>query len=261
VVDEASFDFRELPDAAAEAALEKFNESLDALRDDRQMPAVCSLYAYVECRDGMELHNLLYSRATEVDPDVCRRTGLLLDRCPAWDDDAPAGCEPLDLPETPIAAFSVGFAFLMALSSRAVGCLVVPSCPRRDFRRLSRESSAADVLFFADAPEARRVWRHAYAVEDVAEREFFAVATFAFPSLVFHPGLRFGRFEPEVFTQIFMIMVSKGVGTTKGAPELGEYGLLRTVSVPRKGHLSGGGYKESTQGGGSRVGLVGEVVG
>jgi hypothetical protein len=66
---------------------------------------------------------------------------------------------------------------------------------------------------------------------------------------------------PEVFTQIFMIMVSKGVGTAKGAPELGEYGLLRTVSVPRKGHLSGGGYKEPTQGGGSRVGLVGQVVG
>jgi len=195
VVDEASFDFRELPDAAAEVALEQFNESLEALRDDRQVPAVCSLYAYVECRDGMELHNLLYSRATEVDPDVCRRTGLLLDRCPAWDDDAPAGCEPLDLPETPIVAFSVGFAFEMALSSRAVGCLVVPSCPRRDFRRLSRESSAADVLFFAEALEARRVWRHAYAVEDVAEHEFFAVAAFAFPSLVFHPGLQFGKFD------------------------------------------------------------------
>jgi hypothetical protein len=44
-----------------------------------------------------------------------------------------------------------------------------------------------------------------------------------------------------------MIMVSKGVGTVKDAPELGGYGLLRTVSAPRKGHLSGAGYKESTR--------------
>lgn len=38
------------------------------------------------------------------------------------------------------------------------------------------------------------VWRHTFAVEDVPEREFFAVAAFAFPSLVFHPDLRFGKF-------------------------------------------------------------------
>lgn len=195
VVDEASFDFRDVPDADAEVALEQFNDSLDTLRDNSQVPAVCSLYAYVECRDGLKLLDLLYSRATEVDPDVCRRTGLLLDRCQDWDDEAPAGCEPLDLPETPIPAFSVGFAFTMALSGRAVGCLVVRSCPRRDFRRLSRGSSAAEVLFFAEASETRRVWRQAYALEDVAEQEFFAVATFAFPSLVFHPSLRFGRFD------------------------------------------------------------------
>ncbi len=57
-----------------------------------------------------------------------------------------------------------------------------------------------------------------------------------------------------------MIMVSKGARTAKGAPDLGEYGLLRTVSAPRKGHLSGEGYKESARGCGSRAGLVGQVV-
>ena len=35
-------------------------------------------------------------------------------------------------------------------------------------------------------------------------------------------GAELGR--PGVFTPIFMIMVSEGVATVKGAPELGEYG-------------------------------------
>ncbi len=78
---------------------------------------------------------------------------------------------------------------------------------------------------------------------------------------ILDPGAASRAAQPEVFTRIFMIMVSKGVGTAKGALELGEYGFLRTVSAPRKGHLSGEGYKESTQGGGSRAGLVGHVVG
>lgn len=194
VVDEASFDFRELADAEVERALDEFNDALDALRRDGQPPAVYSDYCSVECRDGMELVQLLYSPAADIDPDVRRRTGLLLDRCWEWDNDAPPGCAPMDLPGTFIPAFSVGYAFAMGLAGRAVGCLVFPTCSRRGLLTLNGEAGDVKVVFFAAAFEVREVWRHAFALEDVAEDEFFAVAAFAFPKLVFHPDLRFGKF-------------------------------------------------------------------
>ncbi|MGH3795131.1 MAG: hypothetical protein ACRDSP_09600 [Pseudonocardiaceae bacterium] len=195
VVDEASFDFRKLPDEDVERGLEQFNDALDALRRDGQAPAVYSDYHSVECRDGMELVQLLYARATDVDPDVCRRTGVLLDRCQEWDNGAPAGCMPIDLRETPIPAFSAGYALAMGLGGRAVGCLVFPTCPRRGLLTLNSELSTVEVAFFAEAPEVGRVWLHAFTLEDVPEYEFFAVAMFAFPRLVFHPDLRFGKFD------------------------------------------------------------------
>ncbi len=53
-----------------------------------------------------------------------------------------------------------------------------------------------------------------------------------------NPARRRGTGSPGVFTPIFMIMISEGIGTAKGAPELGGHGLLRTVSAPRKGQMS-----------------------
>lgn len=194
VVDEASFDFRKLPDADVESGLDQFNDTLDALRRDGQAPAVYSDYHSIECRDGLELVQLLYARATDIDPDVGRRTGVLLDRCQEWDNDAPAGCTPIDLPDTPIPAFSAGYALAMALGGRAVGCLVFPACPRRGLLTLNGESDAAEVVFFAAASEVHRIWRHAFTLENVSEHEFFEVAAFAFPRLVFHSELRFGKF-------------------------------------------------------------------
>lgn len=151
VIDEASFDFRKLPDTDVEQCLDQFNDALDTLRRNGQTPAVYSDYHEVECRDGMELAQFLYGRDTKVDPDVRRRTGRLLDRCQEWDNKAPGGCGPLDLPETPIPAFSAGFALAMGLSGRAVGCLVVSTCPRRDFLTLSSGSDSTAVIFFAEA--------------------------------------------------------------------------------------------------------------
>jgi hypothetical protein len=195
VVDEASLDFRELSDAQAEDALEEFDDALEALCAGGQTPAVFSAYIDTGCRDGVTFYDVLFAKATCVDRDVLLRTTLLLERCPEWDDDAPAGCEPLELPETPIDAYSAGFAFAMALEQRSVGCLVTPCCTRRGCRTLYRRSQSADVLFFADAADARKVWRHAFALENVAEQDFFTVAELAFPSLVLHPDLRFGKFD------------------------------------------------------------------
>jgi hypothetical protein len=194
VVDEASFDFRKLTDADVERGLEQFNDALDTLRRDGQAPAVYSDYHWVECRDGVELVQLLHTRVTDVDRDVRIRTITLLDHCQEWDNDAPAGCTPIDLPETPIPAFSAGYALAMALSGRAVGCLVFPACPRRGLLALNGESSAAEVMFFAEASEVHKIWRHVFTLENVSEHEFFAVAAFAFPQLVFHSNLRFGKF-------------------------------------------------------------------
>lgn len=194
VVDEASFDFRELSDTDVEHALDQFNNELGILLKGGQEPATYSDYYSVECRDGVELWQLLYERATDVDPDVCRLTSVLFDHCRKWDDDAPAGCMPIDLPENPIPAFSVGYALAMGLRGRAVGCLVFPTCPRRGLMTLNAEPSAVEVVFFAAASEVHKIWRHAFTLENVSEHEFLVVAAFAFPSLIFHSDLRFGKF-------------------------------------------------------------------
>lgn len=194
VVDEASFDFRKLSDADVEHGLDQLNEALANLRQDGQAPAVYSDYFSVECRDNLELWQLLYYRAANVDPDVCRRSGILLDQCSPWDNDAPSGCTPIDLSEAPIPAFSAGFALAMACNGRAVGCLVFSACTRRGLLTLSDGSNTAEVMFFAEAPEAHKIWRHAFIVENVSERSFFGIAAFAFPSLIFHQDLRFGKF-------------------------------------------------------------------
>lgn len=194
VVDEASFDFRNVSDANLERSLDEFNDALDALRRDGQRPAVFSEYYSVECRDGITLLDILYSRATDVDPDVCRRAGVLLDRCQTWDNDFLVDCDLVEFAETPIPGFSAGYALSMALDGRAVGCLVVTTCSRRGLVRLNNVSGTAAVTFFADALEMRRVWLQAFELEDIPEREFFTVAALAFPSLVFHPDLKFGKF-------------------------------------------------------------------
>ncbi|MGH4016464.1 MAG: hypothetical protein ACRDSL_21550 [Pseudonocardiaceae bacterium] len=247
VVDEASFDFRGLPDADVERGLDQFNDALDALRRDGQAPAVYSDYHSVECRDGLELVQLIYARATDVDPDVCKRTGVLLDRCQEWDNDAPPGCTPIDLPNTSIPAFSVGYALAMGLCGRAVGCLVFPACPRRGLLTLNGESSTVEVVFFAEASEAHRIWRHAFTLENVSEHEFFAIAVFAFPSLIFHSDLRFGKFagsyaavrDPVVRTLCalndhFPRVLAERMGLPYDvAAAMGQYGVDLSPESPR----------------------------
>jgi len=49
-----------------------------------------------------------------------------------------------------------------------------------------------------------------------------------------------------------MITGFGGVGTWKGAPDLGEYGWLRSVSAPRKEAPSSEGYKQAPGFAGSR---------
>src|SRR5664280_1590153 len=58
-----------------------------------------------------------------------------------------------------------------------------------------------------------------------------------------------------------MITGFGGVGTWKGAPDLGEYGWLRSVSAPRKEAPSSEGYKQAPGFAGSRAGVVGHVIG
>lgn len=194
VIDESSFDFRNVADPDVESALESFNDAVEQSRSQGQAPAVCSLYSFVECRDGVELFDLLFARATDVDPDVCRRTAVLLDRCDEWDELAPSGCEPASLRKAPIDAYSVGFACAMRRAGRIVGCLVVPTSACHGWKSVPSGSSTQSVFFFAMASEARVLWRSVFDTEAVGEQDFFAIAAFAFPTLAFQPQLRFGRF-------------------------------------------------------------------
>ncbi|MGH3831485.1 MAG: hypothetical protein ACRDRS_13745 [Pseudonocardiaceae bacterium] len=59
---------------------------------------------------------------------------------------------------------------------------------------MTGKAGAAEVLFVAETSEVHRVWQSVFALEDIPEREFFTVAAFAWPALVFHPDLKFRKF-------------------------------------------------------------------
>lgn len=195
VVDESSFDFGDLDDSQVEDGLDRFN---DALAELRGTAALSERFWEVNCRDDCHLVTLLCDpAASDVDRDTKLRSLQLLDMCDDWHDWAPDACTAVQLNGQELSnPFSVGFALTMTVRRRGVACLRFSSTPSRAvFARVTGEVGDGDVFFFSDCGELPRFWRHLFTFENVTEKHFHDYGVVAFPELVLHPLLTFGKFD------------------------------------------------------------------
>ncbi|RAO52732.1 hypothetical protein LUPAC06_05593 [Micromonospora saelicesensis] len=202
-LDETSLDFRGIAAPELEYHLDTLNETLAALRGrDLAVRIHPWLWDSVECLDGVLLHDFLYQPGTAtVSRDTVRRLGLLLDRCTTWSEDTAGFLEAVeisstDLPQAERLRLELAFSLGIVLSAeRQMACLVFGDTTRRGFWTISGGNRTADAYFFSNEQELCGFWRSLYLREKLNEQHFFNLAEHAFPALVFHPGLNFGRFD------------------------------------------------------------------
>ncbi|WP_131771042.1 hypothetical protein, partial [Candidatus Protofrankia californiensis] len=197
VVDEASFDFRGLSDAQIEHHLDELNETLRTLRAEDRFGVACApMWDAVKCLDDCELYQFLCGEyPSNVDRDTLLLSHTQLSRCPEWDDipdvDTPVSIDGGE----PVMTLSAAYALLMVLERYGVACVVFPGSTRRGHLVVRGQHGEGDVFFFHDPAELSEFWRRLFALENVPEFSFFDLAEHAFPNLVFHSSLSFGRFD------------------------------------------------------------------
>ncbi len=200
VIDEASFDFRELSDIQIESCLDEFNETLRMLRADDGLGVSCApMWEAVRCLDECELYQFLCREyPSEVDRDTLVLAYSQLSRCPEWDDEAISNVDAtvsIDGGDR-IMALSVAYASFMIMNGFGVACVLFPgSIRRRGALAVRGDHGESQVFFFCGPAELPEFWRRLFAFENVPEGKFFELGRRAFPDLVFHPGLSFSRFE------------------------------------------------------------------
>jgi hypothetical protein len=149
----------------------------------------------VESLDGCQLHQLLSrEHPSAIDRDTLLLTYTLLSRCPEWDASSDVETSITIDDGEPMMALSVAYAFRNAIAGHGTACLVFGGVDRRGFRPVRGNQNSADIFFFSTTSTLPEFWRHLFALENIAERDFFALAAHAFPGLILHPDLSFGRF-------------------------------------------------------------------
>lgn len=200
VLDESSFNFRDLNDGQVEMGLNELNEQLALLRQARHSVAKSSLIYDIDCRYGLDIHSFLFRNDTsEVSRDARQRTYLTFDRLPTWDDgdcpDVPLECRIDGRGPGPAISPSVGYALVARLQDRGVACLTFPSFHSKGFHRVAANCGDGEVYFFMVQDDLKDFWRSIFSVEDVPEGKFYETAIAAFPDLVLHSSLTFSHFD------------------------------------------------------------------
>lgn len=131
------------------------------------------------------------------DRDAARLATIALDQCSGWDKDPEIDLDPyVDLDGEPCESYAVAYAAALAENGCVAGCITVRNCHPVGVHRVARTGERpVDIAFVVDAQDGRIVHRLRYAVESVAERDFFVVAARAFPNLVFADNVSFRRFD------------------------------------------------------------------
>ncbi len=195
VIDESSFDFTGLTADRLSSLLHQLNEELTALR-----LAGCPAwkppgFESVPCLGDDNLFAYLMSEpGSAIDRDIRYRFYSLIQKCPVWDGGGLDSAEVSLGGALATSAQSVAYALACALSGRGVACLVLASSPHKDFVLVGASGGQAHVYFFAESSALPAFWRSLYELENVPESLFFQLAKHAFPNLIFHASLSFGRF-------------------------------------------------------------------
>jgi len=196
VIDETSFDFRGLEAGSIEDYLDDLSDTVWELREDSIATWKPPMLEAVTCADSYELFSYLMGEPGKlIDRDTRLRFFGLIGNCPEWDDSVPEDLDIAFAESVPVMAFSAAFALTLALRRQGVACLVFGACTRHNFVTVSSEAGRAKVFFFATAAALKAFWRSMYELEDIPEAGFFALASRAFPDLLFNPDLTFHRFD------------------------------------------------------------------
>ncbi|MFE3552424.1 hypothetical protein ACFXN2_27595 [Streptomyces kronopolitis] len=203
VVDETSFDFRELKPDHLTLLLDNFNDALGDILCERPV-AVAEWWHEHVCLDDCELSDFLYVRGGPgemISPDVRRRTAILMDRCRIWDTD-----ETADVPDAVRMggqvrelAWTIGHALRRTLSGQTMACLIFPAANAVTSGwqpvSLPAGDAEAELYFLRAAHELTAFWRGLYEREDIPEHLFSALAADAFPGVVLSDTLSFRKFD------------------------------------------------------------------
>ncbi len=196
VVDESSFDFRDLDDNTLSDLLEDFADVLEVIQESHPV-AASALWGAVECDSGLELCQFIYGSEHGVSPDVRRRFGRLLDKCRSWESSEEL-TNSLEIDGVPVGvARSVHHAVRSTAAGLSMACVGLARSARQGWLPVSCQDTgiAAEVYFLTAASELPQFWRSLYQRDDVPESQFFQLAESAFPKLVMASGLTFRKFE------------------------------------------------------------------
>jgi hypothetical protein len=196
VIDETSFDFREVSAGSMECYLDEFSDAVWDLRADGITVWKSPMLDLTPVTDDSELFEYLAGAPGYlIDRDTRNRFFGLVGKCPEWEEPQSVALDVELARGEPIMALSIGYALISIVRGHAIACLVFGACDRRGMVSAASSAGSAEVFFFAVAPELKEFWRSLYECEDVQEQEFFALARRAFPELLFSPDLRFRRFD------------------------------------------------------------------
>ncbi|MFJ8019737.1 hypothetical protein [Streptomyces sp. NPDC096311] len=254
VVDETSFDFRELTEQHLTDLLDNFNDSLEELQEGYKVARSQSWYE-VDCTDERKLYDVLYEGGTpKVGRDARLRTVRLMDKCPSWDTELSGRPGRVEVEgEAKEEAGSLGYAWYRTRHGHHTACVVFPVAHGRGWQPVSAvegasgEPVAVEVFFLAEPAALTDFWRSLFLREDVAEPDFLDRAREAFPGLVLADSLSFRKFDGtyrelrdwvvdvlSVVQDHFADAVRKHAGKPNDVQaELGRHGLTLSPESPK----------------------------
>jgi hypothetical protein len=197
VIDDGAFRGWDDPALDVRESLWLFSELLKHLRDDREMVGLLGGWGQLQVTEGDDLATLLTSRRDIVDRDLGLLLLGLLGKCKIWDDDPSVVVSDDDLrvEGNPYKSLGVAYAASAASERKGLGVLTMVHVGFVGLRRVSSSGINCELCFVVNPSDCKYLYRSLYALENVAEKDFFDLALVAFPDLDFAPGLSFSRFD------------------------------------------------------------------
>ncbi|MEU7824508.1 hypothetical protein [Catellatospora sp. NPDC049133] len=205
-LEESSLDFRSLDAGTLENRLEDLSDTFALVSSAGHSVVVHPwLWSDVECLDGVPIHAFLFGQSpVRVSRDVKLRLAAHLDRSPMWPDTAEGGVDKIRLTRADAGVPPIDIDIALSLGVAAadpriehLALLAFGDPARGEWWKIEGPSGSANAFRFGDARRLVTFWRYLFEAEDVPEADFFSICVPAFPDLIFHDDLRFGRFDGD----------------------------------------------------------------
>ena len=185
-----------------------------ALQEGGERVDILSGWGSLNCLEGEDVANTL-AQGNVFDRDTSSLLLRLLGRCGAWDEDPSTVVDDEVLVDgQPYHSFGIAWGRKMVMAGRGMAIVTAPHRFRGGLHTVDQPTQPAlvDVVFVVTPVDHPTLYRTLYSVEDVPEREFFAIAVKAFPGLAFAPTVTFRHFQgaylhrrPEVVHHLSLI--------------------------------------------------------